>query len=48
MDIEVASNSIKDKGKAAEKIEADAYKRGNLLFRKWEEEIKNSLGYLKF
>ena len=48
MDIEVATNSIKNKDKEAEKIEADAYKRGNILFRKWEEDIKDNLGYLKY
>jgi hypothetical protein len=48
IDTNPAVNGISGKGKKAEKIEADAYKRGNLLFRKWEEKIKNNLGYLEF
>ncbi len=44
IDTEKAMMGILNKGKAAEKIEADAYKRGNVLFRKWEESLKKSLG----
>jgi hypothetical protein len=39
-EIEKASEGIYGKSKEVEKIEADAYLRGNLLFRKWEESIK--------
>jgi len=42
MDIEIASFGITRGNKEGEKIEADAYKRGNLLFRKWEETLKGS------
>lgn len=41
MDIEKASEGIYKKSKGAEKIESDAYERGNLVFRKWEESLKN-------
>ena len=39
---EVASSGITGGNKEGEKIEADAYKRGNILFRKWEETLKSS------
>jgi hypothetical protein len=41
MDIEKAAEGIYKKSKGSEKIEADAYKRGNLIFRKWEESLRN-------
>ena len=40
MDIEKASEGIYKKSKNAERIESDAYERGNLVFRKWEESLK--------
>jgi hypothetical protein len=43
MDIEKAAEGIYKKSKGSEKIEADAYKRGNLIFRKWEEYLRNKL-----
>ena len=44
MDTGKATGGILNKGRDAEKIEADAYERGNLLFRKWEETLKKSTG----
>lgn len=43
IDTQVASDGILDKGKKAEKIESEAYLRGNLLFRKWEESVEKSI-----
>lgn len=42
--VEKASNGIYGKSKKAEFVESDAYKRGNLIFRKWEESIRIPLG----
>lgn len=42
LDTEVASQGIINGNKEGEKIEADAYKRGNILFRKWEETLKSN------
>lgn len=39
---EVASSGITGGNKEGEKIEADAYERGNILFRKWEETLKGA------
>lgn len=39
-DVEKAAEGIYGKSEDVEKIEEDAYKRGNLMFRKWEESIK--------
>lgn len=42
MDTEAASLGITNGNREGEKIEADAYKRGNILFRKWEETLRSS------
>lgn len=39
-DIAKASEGIYGKSQDVEKIEADAYQRGNLMFRKWEESLR--------
>lgn len=43
IEITKASNGISGKSKDVENIEGDAYRRGNLIFRKWEESLKNEI-----
>lgn len=43
IDIMKASDGIYGKSEEAEEIERDAYERGNLIFRKWEESLRNNM-----
>jgi len=43
LDIEKASEGIYGKDKDVEYIESDAYERGNMMFRKWEESLRGKI-----
>jgi len=43
LDIEKASDGIYGKDEDVEYIESDAYERGNMMFRKWEESLRGKI-----